>query len=360
MRVHFTKYNLRFKFDAGTSRGILKKKTSYYVFVEGDSGTIGVGECSLLPGLSIDDRPDYKKQLRKVCNDFQDLNIDDYSSLIRFIDDQLGQDWPSIRMGLETAFLDHKNGGVRRVFINNFFNGKGIPINGLVWMGNKQFMLDQVREKIESGFNCIKVKIGTIDFETELEVLRYVRNQFSERDITLRVDANGAFSMQNVLGKLSRLEKLKIHSIEQPIMPGQWESMHHLCKQSPIPVGLDEELIGAFSYNQKKELIEQIKPHYLILKPSLLGGFSSSREWIELARSNNIGWWITSALESNIGLNAICQYTFGFDVKMYQGLGTGVLFHNNIKSPLMVEEGNILYKKELPWDLSSLHIKGIE
>ena len=265
MRVHFEKYNLRFKFNAGTSRGILKKKTSYFVIMEGDSGTPGIGECSLLPGLSIDDKPDYEKRLKQVCNDFKYLNIGNYDSLIRFLDNQLGEDWPSIRMGLETAFLDHKNGGMRMVFIINFRNGRGIPINGLIWMGNKQFMLDQVRDKIESGFNCIKVKIGAIDFATELEVLRYVRNQFSERDITLRVDANGAFNMQNVMGRLSLLEKLQIHSIEQPIKTGQWESMHQLCRLSPIPVGLDEELIGAFSYPQKKELIEQIQPHFLFL-----------------------------------------------------------------------------------------------
>lgn len=356
MKVHWKKYNLKFKFDAGTSRGILKNKTSYFIFIEDDSGLAGIGECSLLPGLSIDARPDFEKKLSQVCNDFQLHKIIDYDSLVEFEENQLTQDWPSIRMGLETAYLDLRNGGVRRIFINDFLNGRSIPINGLIWMGNKRFMLDQVKEKIESGFNCIKIKIGAIDFDTELEVLRYVRNQFSERDITLRVDANGAYNMQNVLGRISSLEKLKIHSIEQPIKSGQWESMQYLCEKSPIPVGLDEELIGAYSYRYKKDLVEQIQPHYLILKPSLLGGFHSSGEWIELARSNNIGWWITSALESNIGLNAICQYTFGLEVEMEQGLGTGALFKNNIKSPLMVENGNVQYKKDQYWDLSNLNI----
>jgi len=360
MKVHWKKYNLKFKFDAGTSRGILKNKTSYFIFMEDESGTTGIGECSLLPGLSLDDRPDYEMQLNQVCNDFQRFSISDYASLIQFLEDQIGQNWPSIRMGLETAFLDHANGGERRIFINNFLNGDGISINGLIWMGDKRFMLDQVKEKIESGFNCIKIKIGAIDFDSEMEVLRYVRNQLSARDITLRVDANGAFKMQNVMAKLSRLEKLKIHSIEQPIESGQWESMKYLCEHSPIPVGLDEELIGAYTYHHKKELIEQIKPHYLILKPTLLGGFHSSSQWIELAKSNNLGWWITSALESNIGLNAICQYTFGLEVEMEQGLGTGALFQNNIKSPLMVEAGKILYKNDHPWNLSGLHIQSIE
>ena len=360
MKVHWKKYILKFKFDAGTSRGILKNKTSYFIFMEDDSGATGIGECSILPGLSMDDRPEFETQLSQVCSDIQHLGVNDYTSLIQFMENQLGHNWPSIKMGIETAFLDHKNGGERRIFINNFFNGEGIPINGLIWMGDKRFMLDQVKEKLESGFKCIKIKIGAIDFDTELEVLRYVRNQFSERDITLRVDANGEFDMQNVMGKLSHLEKLKIHSIEQPIKSGQWESMQYICNHSPIPVGLDEELIGAYTYPYKKRLIEQIQPQYLILKPSLLGGFQATSEWIELAKSNNTGWWVTSALESNIGLNAICQYTFGFEAEMEQGLGTGALFGNNIKSPLMVEAGNIVYKKDRLWDYSGLDIQSIE
>ncbi len=356
MKVHWTKYKLKFKFDAGTSRGILKNKVSYFVFIEDDSGVTGIGECSFLPGLSIDYRPDYEEKLSRTCEKYQLQGITDYDSLLKFFEEELDQGWPSIKMGLETAFLDRMNGGERRVFINDFVNGGAIPINGLIWMGDKRFMLDQVKEKIESGFSCIKVKIGAIDFDAELDVLKYVRSQVTARDITLRVDANGAFDMKNVMKKLTLLEKLKVHSIEQPIRAGQWEMMQNICKQSPIPIALDEELTGAFTHSQKKELIEFIKPHFIILKPSLLGGFKASDDWIQLARSNNAGWWITSALESNIGLNAICQYTFGLGVEMEQGLGTGALYHNNIESPLMVQNGYIQYLKDQSWNLSGLQI----
>jgi L-alanine-DL-glutamate epimerase-like enolase superfamily enzyme len=340
MKVHWRKYNLKFKFDAGTSRGILRNKVSYFVYIEDNSGVTGIGECSILPGLSIDDRPDYEKKLSSICHSFKLQDINDYNSLLIFFEDELAQKWPSIRMGIETAFLDRINGGSRRVFLNEFINGEPIPINGLIWMGDKRFMLDQVKEKIESGYRCIKIKIGAIDFDAELDVLNYVRKQLPEQDLTLRVDANGAFNMKNVIEKLSRLEKLKIHSIEQPIKAGQWESMQKLCSSSPIPVGLDEELIGAYTYNQKRELIEFIEPQFIILKPSLLGGFNATDEWIELAGLNNTGWWITSALESNIGLNAICQYTFGLGVVMEQGLGTGTLYQNNFRSPLKVSNSS--------------------
>ena len=356
MKVHWTKYNFKFKFDAGTSRGILRNKISYFVFIEDNSGETGIGECSLLPGLSIDDRPDYEEKLTRVCNSYQEQRISDYDALLKFFEEHLAENWPSIRMGIETAFLDRMNGGGRIVYHNGFINGEAIPINGLIWMGEKRFMLEQVKEKIESGFRCIKVKIGAIDFDAELEVLKYVRSKFTEQDITLRVDANGAFNMQNVMEKMTLLERLKIHSIEQPIKAGQWDSMRKLCERSPIPIGLDEELIGAYAYSQKKELIEFIKPHFIILKPSLLGGFNASDDWIQLARSNEAGWWITSALESNIGLNAICQYTFGLGVEMEQGLGTGALYRNNIESPLMVKNGNIQYVKGQSWDLSGLQI----
>ena len=354
MKVHWTKYNLKFKFDAGTSRGILKSKVSYFVFIKDNSGVTGIGECSLLPGLSIDDRPEFEDKLTRVCNSYQQQNISDYDSLLKFLEEQLAEGWPSIRMGIETAFLDQVNGGDRIVFHNGFINGATIPINGLIWMGEKRFMLEQVKEKIESGFRCIKVKIGAIDFDAELDVLKYVRSKFTDQDITLRVDANGAFNMKNVMEKLNLLEGLKIHSIEQPIKAGQWESMRKLCESSPIPIGLDEELIGDYTYGQKKELIELIKPHYIILKPSLLGGFNALDDWIQIARSNKVGWWITSALESNIGLNAMCLYTFGLGIEMEQGLGTGALYGNNIESPLVVKNGNIQYVKGHSWDLSGL------
>jgi L-alanine-DL-glutamate epimerase-like enolase superfamily enzyme len=360
MRVFWKKHELRFTFNAGTSRGILKSKISYFIFMIDDHGTVGIGECGILPGLSIDDRPDLETNIERLCRLIQESRMVLSDNLYSFLDDQIGNSWPSIRMGFETAFLDLMHGGRRAVFENNFLYGEGIPINGLIWMGDRQFMLDQVRQKIESGFSCIKMKIGALDFETELEILKYIRDQYSVKDMILRVDANGAFLPENVMEKLIQLEKLQIHSIEQPIHAGHWEQMYELCRSTPIPIGLDEELIGDYPIARKKELLESIRPHYLILKPSLLGGFAAAKEWIDLAGSLQIGWWITSALESNIGLNAICQFTYDQGVDMAQGLGTGQLFENNIRSPLEVEKGYIRYDLRGHWDLSIFGIEGIE
>jgi len=355
MKVRWKKYQFRFRFDAGTSRGILKNKDSYFIVIDDGAGKYGIGECSLLQGLSIDDNPDFENILQQVCSDIEqekDLENMGFSSFHYFLDDRIHNDWPAIRMGLETAFLDLKNGGQRIVFNNDFIHGESIPINGLIWMGDKQDMMNQVREKLDAGFSCIKTKIGAIDFPSELEVLKYVRKHFGEQEITLRVDANGAFTEKNVMPVLNQLEKLRVHSIEQPIQPGQWEVMRRLCRETPVPIGLDEELIGSFTNDEKQEMLDGIQPQYLILKPSLLGGFHMTNEWIGLARSRDIGWWITSALESNIGLNAICQFTYGLKVTREQGLGTGQLYTNNIASPLRIQRGNIRYFKDDTWDLS--------
>jgi o-succinylbenzoate synthase len=360
MNVSWKKHILRFKFDAGTSRGILKDKTSYFIILSDESGgSRGVGECSLLTGLSPDDRPEFENQLNSLCNKMQSSGIKDYNNLISFLDIHIQNNWPALRMGFETAMLDYLNGGDRIIFKNDFSTGRRIPINGLIWMGEKAFMKQQVREKIDSGFSCIKVKVGALDFDSELEVLRFIRNQFSAEDITLRVDANGAYTPENVMSRIRQLEPLKIHSIEQPIGTGQWESMYKICMESPIPICLDEELIGDYNYEQKRTLVERIRPHYLILKPSLMGGFRSTQEWIDTATSNGTGWWITSALESNIGLNAICQFTYHQDVSIEQGLGTGQLFHNNIDSPLEVGQGFIRNNPDKTWDLSILDIQRV-
>jgi len=262
--------------------------------------------------------------------------------------------FPSIAFGLETALLDLKAKGSKCLFPSAFTQGEtGIPINGLVWMGNKDFMQKQIREKIAAGYHCIKLKVGALDFETELDIISSIRQQFSPEDIELRLDANGGFTPTDALEKLEKLAAFHIHSIEQPIRQKQLEAMAELCQQSPIPIVLDEELIGVKPAD-KEFILEKIKPAYIILKPSLVGGFRQSEEWIQLAEKLNIGWWVTSALEANIGLNAIAQWTFMLNSKLPQGLGTGQLYQNNIPSPLAIESANLFYKPKNNWDLSSI------
>jgi o-succinylbenzoate synthase len=336
--------NLQFKFPAGTSRGVLLHKPSSFLILEED-GFTGIGECSTIPDLSIDPQASYYTKLDEVCQLLNDGCEPDSIDL---------SDYPSIAFGLETALLDLKAKGSKCLFPSEFTEGKtGIPINGLVWMGDKDFMQKQIREKIAGGYHCIKLKVGAIDFETELEIISGIRQQFSASDIDLRLDANGAFSPTNALEKLERLAKFDIHSIEQPISQGQYEAMADVCKLSPIPIVLDEELIGVKSAD-KEALLDKIKPAYIILKPSLLGGFDESEEWIRLAEKQNIRWWITSALEANIGLNAIAQWTYSLNSKLPQGLGTGQLYHNNIPSPLEIRNAKLFYQASNNWDLSSV------
>lgn len=359
LQVHYQPYKLNFRFEAGTSRGILTEKIAWLIKIYDDSQPtlIGMGECGPLSGLSIDDRPDFEDNLQQFCQNFNRLDLEIYSWNIPIILDQLiGNQWPSIRFGFESAMLDYLHGGKRILFPNDFVsNERLIPINGLVWMGSQDFMLRQVEEKISAGFDTIKLKIGAIDFEQECAILAHIRCHFSAQEITLRVDANGAFDETNVHERLQRLAEFDIHSIEQPIRPKQPELMTELCETSPIPVALDEELIGGYDYAAKRRLLKTLKPQYVILKPTLLGGFESTREWIETAQRLDIGWWITSALESNIGLNAIAQFTAEFDNLLPQGLGTGQLYHNNIPSPLMIDRGHLLYNSQQPWDFSVLN-----
>ncbi len=337
-------HNLQFKFPAGTSRGVLLQKPSSFLLIEKD-GLTGVGECSTIPNLSIDPQNTYSQKLDEVCrilNDGFDPNSIDLSA------------YPSIAFGLETALLDLAAKGSKQLFPSLFTEGKaGIPINGLVWMGDKAFMQKQIREKIAAGYHCIKLKVGAIDFETELEIISGIRQQFSPDVIEIRLDANGGFSSIEALEKLEKLSTFNIHSIEQPIRQKQWDAMTELCQKSPIPIVLDEEIIGINS-SDREILLTTIKPAYIILKPSLLGGFRESEEWIQLAEKHNIEWWITSALESNIGLNAIAQWTFTLKSKLPQGLGTGQLYHNNIPSPLEIENAKLYYRAENKWDLSSI------
>ena len=344
MKASFKNIDLQFKFPAGTSRGVLLQKPSSFLILEKD-GFIGIGECSTIPDLSIDPVESYSEKLDELCR----LLNEGYDPSTIVLDD-----FPSIAFGLETALLDLNAYGSKILFPSAFTEGKtGIPINGLVWMGDKDFMQKQIREKIAYGYRCIKLKVGAIDFETELEIISGIRQQFSVDDIEIRLDANGGFSTENALEKLVLLSKFNIHSIEQPIKPRQFEAMAELCRQSPIPIVLDEELIG-LNPLEKGTILEKIKPAYIILKPSLLGGFRQSEEWISVAEKLNIGWWITSALESNIGLNAIAQWTFTLNSKLPQGLGTGQLYHNNIPSPLEIREAKLFYNLHNNWNLSSI------
>nr|WP_319510147.1 o-succinylbenzoate synthase [uncultured Draconibacterium sp.] len=326
IKARYQKYELHFKQPAGTSRGVLKTRTVWYLFLE-ENGLTGLGECAPLPGLSIETPEQIEEQLEKICDDPQPF--------ISSID--LLQDFPSLKFALEAALLDLKNVGKREPFPTSFTRGEaGIPINGLIWMNDIENMQGQIEEKLAAGFQCIKLKIGAKDFEQELSLLKAVRERFSSDQIILRVDANGAFDSESAPEKLKRLAELQLHSIEQPIHAGQWTEMAELCKTTPLPIALDEELIGINNREDKIQLLDTICPQFLVLKPSLHGGISGCDEWIKLANERSIGWWITSYLESNIGLNAIAQWAFTKNTTMHQGLGTGQLFTNNIESPLEI------------------------
>ena len=343
MRATYHKYVLNFKQPSGTSRGVLKTKETWFIIISSE-GKSGVGECGILRGLSIDDRPDYKAQLKYTCD-----NID--KGLVFLLAKNI--EFPSIQIGLEMAFKSFNAENKFELFPSKFTKNQDlIPINGLIWMGTESFMKQQIQDKIEAGFKCIKLKIGAINFKTELGLLKGIRKQFRESDIELRVDANGAFSPENALEKLKQLSEYNLHSIEQPIKAGQFNEMAKLCEQTPLPIALDEELIAVFCVTKKQELLQTIKPQYIILKPSFVGGFAGTDEWISLAENQNIGWWITSALESNIGLSAIAQYTYLKSNKMPQGLGTGSLFINNFQSPLQVKNGTLQYNNNINWNFN--------
>ncbi|MDD3003532.1 o-succinylbenzoate synthase [Flavobacterium sp.] len=340
MKATYQKYILDFKTASGTSRGILTQKETWFLILEKD-GKKGIGECGILRSLSIDDRPDYEANLQWVCQNIHLGKQQLYDALTQF---------PSIQFGVEMAFLSLESKHPLVLFPSEFTQGKkSIPINGLVWMGEPAFMKEQIEQKIAEGFDCIKLKIGAIDFKKELELLHFIRNHFDAKTIEIRVDANGGFSADEALFKLQQLHVFDLHSIEQPIKQNQISEMKKLCAQTPFPIALDEELIGVFSLDEKEQLLQQINPQYIILKPSLIGGFQGTQEWISVAEKNNIGWWITSALESNIGLNAIAQFTYTLPSFMPQGLGTGGLYTNNFDSPLQVVQGKLWYKTDLNW-----------
>ncbi len=333
MKAEYSKYLLEFKRPSGTSRGVLLEKETFILQIS-ENGKIGTGECAIFRGLSFDDRPDYEEKLQWLCDNIQQD--------AEFLKKNL-QDFPSIWFGYEQAVFNLKHSG-NVYFPSEFTEGASpIRINGLIWMGSIDYMEEQIRDKLKQGFRCIKLKIG-VNWKSEHEILQKLRKKFSAEMLELRVDANGGFSKEDAKIVLNQLAELKIHSIEQPIKAGNMDNMAELCAETPTPIALDEELIGITDFDEKKKLLETIKPQYIILKPALVGGFAGSDEWISLAEEQNIGWWITSALESNIGLNAIAQYTFTKKSPMPQGLGTGALFVNNFESYLDLQ-GELLWFK---------------
>jgi o-succinylbenzoate synthase len=353
----FQKHTLNFTFAAGTSRGILKQKKTWIINIIDDAHpeVVGSGEAAPLVKLSIDDVPDFDERLQAICDLISGQSMPAIDELYALLDQTIPADLPAVYFGFEVAFLDLINGGKHIIYDNAFSRGEvGIPINGLVWMGALEDMLFQITEKVDEGFDCIKVKIGSMDFEKECDLLQYIRSKYYKLDITLRVDANGAFDPDEALEKLEELSKYNLHSIEQPIKAGQPAAMYQLCRQSLVPIALDEELIGIPNREAKVALLEAIKPQYIILKPTLVGGLRSCREWIAIAEELKIGWWITSALESNVGLNAISQFTAEFNTDTHHGLGTGKLYHNNFSSPLTIEKDKIYYRAPFDWDLSLL------
>ncbi|WMN11220.1 o-succinylbenzoate synthase [Marivirga salinae] len=345
-------HTLQFKFEAGTSRGTLKEKDTWYLKLFSDNKLIGIGEAGPLKGLSVEPLDQMETKLEKVCEQLIGMQIPkSIEEAFEIAKDISPDGFPSIRFAIETALLDALQGGKKLIFDTPFYQGKErIPINGLIWMGSEEFMQKQIQEKLDAGFDCIKMKIGAIDFETELNLLKSIRAKFSKNEITLRVDANGAFSPDEAMSKLTQLAALDLHSIEQPIKARQINEMTKLCTSTPLPIALDEELIGVNAYEDKEKLLKQTQPQYIILKPSLIGGIQSTLEWIKIAESMNIGWWMTSMLESNIGLNAICQLASYLKVKMPQGLGTGQLYHNNIASPISIANGETYYDLTKEWE----------
>ncbi|MEK6450578.1 MULTISPECIES: o-succinylbenzoate synthase [unclassified Myroides] len=343
MKASYKRHLLEFKRPSGTSRGVLTEKETWFIKLE-HNGKIGIGECGILRSLSFDDRPDYEDKLKWVV---QNIHLGKEALWNELLE------WPSIQFGIEQAFLSLESNNPYILFPSKFTKGEdSIPINGLIWMGEEAFMKEQIDEKLKQGFKCVKLKIGAIDFEKELGLLRYIREHFTSKDIELRVDANGGFLASDALSKLTQLSELELHSIEQPIKQKQYDSMSVLCKNTPLPIALDEELIGVINLHDKVDLLDKIAPQYIILKPSLVGGIKGSLEWIKLAEERNIGWWITSALEGNIGLNAIAQWTFTLHSNLPQGLGTGALYTNNFDCPLEVKNGELWYNTEEDWNVN--------
>lgn len=345
MRCSFTRFTLHFKRPAGTSRGILHDKETYFLMLNDGSRT-AYGECNRFRGLSYDDRDGYDEKLAEVC---KRLPADRDDVLIGL------SEWPSIMFGVETVLKDIENGSRQIIFPESVSgNGFSIPTNGLIWMGSKEEMIHQISGKLKEGYTSIKLKIGAIDFETELALMRFIRQQFTRDEVEIRTDANGAFSPAEALEKLKRISEFEVNYIEQPIRAGQWQEMAALAEASPVPIALDEELTGITTTEKRRALMDTIAPQMLILKPALIGGFRAADEWMSLIEDRGGQWVITSALESNVGLNAIAQYTATKSPSLPQGLGTGQLYTNNFPSPYSVDAKGLHYHQDKNWDLSTI------
>ncbi|GHN03249.1 o-succinylbenzoate synthase [Cytophagales bacterium WSM2-2] len=360
LRASVHPYVLNFAFAARTSRGPMTEKTSWFVRLWDDSKpeVYGLGECGPLQGLSKESGPEFEATLINAIQAFQNKNLslpsgkEGIAALSDFFQsNKIDRENSSIVFALETALLDLMQGGKKVVFKNKFTETP-VPINGLVWMGGLDFMLQQVEIKIRDGFKCVKLKVGGLDFEKECDVLQYIRRKYFRDNIEIRLDANGAFKKEDALDKINSLKRFNVHSLEQPIKPGLPE-MEEICAKSPIPIAFDEELIGIAS-DEKEKLLKRLKPQYIILKPTLHGGMMGSDEWIRIAEKQNIGWWVTSALESNIGLNAIAQFTSQYNSSLHHGLGTGQIYTNNFPSPLLADKGVLMYQPKEKWDLTAL------
>jgi len=351
--MHFDihKHVLNFKIPGGTSRGVLTSKDTYIVRLFKVDRLVAIAEFNRFEGLSIDPLSSYLERLKKsvelwlgLLDSVADLNDSRIVDLLKE-----NSDYPSIQFGLEQLTLSYlSNTSPFHLFDSPFSRGESsISINGLIWMGDTNFMKAQIEPLLEKGFKCLKMKIGAINFEEEYRILKSIRDRFSHQELTLRVDANGAFDSESVLSVLDELAVLGVHSIEQPIKAGQWQEMARVVEESPIPIALDEELIGLKTVESRTNCIHTIQPDYLIFKPALIGGYGA----IEQYRHIHDQFWITSALESNIGLNAIAQYTATLNPTLEQGLGTGSLYTNNFDSPLLVTSGALSYQNELPWKI---------
>ncbi len=347
LQARYISHPLHFIRPAGTSRGVLQMKACWFLVLTDAEGCTGIGEVSFIPGLSIEDPQEMEIKLDHICKLIGRGEMDPRQAL---------PSMPGIQFALECALIDIESGGRSILYPSDFTRGlNGIRTNGLIWMGRRESMMEQVRKKMEAGFSVLKMKVGALDFSEELEVLGWIRKEFGTGDLEIRLDANGAWDAKEAQKKMKQLVPLDIHSIEQPIAVGQAGAMAGLCREAIIPIALDEELIGIFASEKRRQLLGEIQPQYIILKPGLLGGISQAEEWIRFAAENNTGWWVTSALESNIGLNAIAQWTAHLGVNMPQGLGTGSLFSNNVPSPLQMEGETLWYRAERGWDLAILN-----
>lgn len=341
MRLQFAPYALKFNEPGGTSRGILTEKITCIlrIFDENDPEHYGIGEAAIFPGLSpeADDRFFYKLMELQA-----NIRLGLKTDLERF---------PSLQFGLEQAIRDFSGGCEGVYFESPFVHGENsIEINGLVWMGDYDRMIERIEQKLNSGFKCIKLKIGAIDWRKEVDMIQYIRDRYDRDRVEIRVDANGGFDMDCAIPRLKRLADLGVHSIEQPIKAGNPMLMRFLCDVSPLPIALDEELIGKFTREEKAATLDEIKPAYIVIKPSLTGGFSGAREWIDLAEERSIGWWITSSLESNIGLNALAQWVATLHTDIPQGLGTGGVFSNNFEAPIYLDKDRLRYDPQKKTD----------